>query len=105
MHILSLVVNLSFDRIGWFLKASQNSTTLAEVHNAHNDDRFFSHRMSLGLLLTQPRPQIGWVLDKRSLYQLSGLEALPSEWMARVPSAFTMMSRVASGKCAVSRPE
>ncbi len=30
--------------------------------------------------------------------QFSGLEALPSEWIARVPSALTMMSRTASGR-------
>jgi hypothetical protein len=36
--------------------------------------------------------------------QLRGLEALPSEWMAKVPSAFTMISLVASGRWAVKRP-
>jgi hypothetical protein len=49
--------------------------------------------------------QNGSVLDEGSLYQFKGFEAFPSEWMARVPSALTMISRVASGRCAVRRPE
>jgi len=36
--------------------------------------------------------------------QLSGLYAPPSAWMATQPSAFTMMSRTASGNDASRRP-
>ena len=36
--------------------------------------------------------------------QLSGLYAPPSAWIATHPSAFTMISRIASGRCADSRP-
>ena len=36
--------------------------------------------------------------------QFSGLYAPPSAWTATQPSAFTMISRTALGKCAASRP-
>ena len=36
--------------------------------------------------------------------QLSGLYAPPSAWMATHPSFFTIRSRIADGRWAVSRP-
>lgn len=38
------------------------------------------------------------------LIQLRGLYEPPSEWMRTDPSALSMIARVASGRCAVSRP-
>ena len=51
------------------------------------------------------RPGAG-LLDEpvRAFIQLSGLQAPPSAWMATQPSALTMISRVAGGRWAVSRP-
>jgi hypothetical protein len=49
---------------------------------------------------------VGWVsaMAHGGDIQLSGLYDPPSLWTRTEPSALTMSSRVASGRCAVSRP-
>ena len=59
-------------------------------------------RSPLGFVTSQASSPVTSVFG--AFIQFSGLYAPPSAWMATQPSALTMISRTASGRCADSRP-
>ena len=59
-------------------------------------------RSPFGLVTSHASSPVTSVLG--AFIQFNGLYAPPSAWMATQPSALTMISRTASGRCADSRP-